>query len=191
VGNKYSDSTWTQVAWKDPRERNDQGSFYECYFSDIEGNFCAVPKEAFYSVGGFDEDLDKYFGMDFYSVLHRLSLQDKWSFYLDQTNKSYSLEHGRDQNWDKNNQETKSLVTETKNILRNVDTSPYLKISLISQSEIIKYLPLSISPTPKNIYRVHLLITPLQAEKIIINPHLSPIVRNGFTVVELGAYEAN
>lgn len=103
VGNKYSSTNWIEIVWKDPRERDDQGSFYPCYFSDIEGNFCSVPKKAFYDVGGFDEELDKYFGMDFYGVLERMSIAGKWDFHLDQTNKSYSLSHGRPDNWEEKN----------------------------------------------------------------------------------------
>lgn len=103
VGNKYSDDTWTAITWKDPRERDDQGSFYPCYFADIEGNFSAIPKTAFYDVGGFDEFLDRWYGMDFYSVMERLSLKGGWDFKLDQTNKSYSLEHDRPVEWEVKN----------------------------------------------------------------------------------------
>ncbi len=103
VGNKYLDDTWTVVTWQDPRERNDISSFYPCFFNDIEGNFAAVPQRAFDAVGGFDESLDRYFGMDFFSVMDRLNLLGGWDFKLDQTNKSYSLEHKRPKDWDEKN----------------------------------------------------------------------------------------
>lgn len=103
VGGKYEDDTWAVQTWKDPRERDDQGSFYQCYFNDIEGNFCSVPRAAFYSVGGFDESLDAYYGMDFFSVLDRLNLIGGWDFKLDQSNKSYSFEHGRPKGWEEKN----------------------------------------------------------------------------------------
>lgn len=103
VGNKYSDETWTVTTWQDPRERSDQGSFYACFFNDIEFNFAAIPREAFFAIGGFDEWLDKHFGMDGLSVVDRLNILGGWDFHLDQTNKSFSLEHGRPENWEEKN----------------------------------------------------------------------------------------
>lgn len=103
VGNKYQDESWSVMTWKDPRERSDQGTFYPCYFSDIEWNLCAVPKEALYAVGGFDEELDRFFGMDAYSVNERVNLLGGYDFKLDQSIKSYSLEHGRPPGWEENN----------------------------------------------------------------------------------------
>lgn len=105
VGNKYSDETFTVKTWQDPRQRIDQGVFYPCYFNDIEFNFCAIPKKAFYEIGGYDESLDKKAGMDGYSVVERLNLLNNgWDFCLDQTNESFSLEHGRlTTDWDEKN----------------------------------------------------------------------------------------
>lgn len=103
VGGKYKDDTWNVKTWADPRERNDQGPFYPCYFSDIEWNFCAVPKQAIYDVGGFDESLDSYFGMDGYSVNDRANMIGGWDFWLDQTNKSYSIHHDRPKKWEEMN----------------------------------------------------------------------------------------
>ena len=104
MGNKYSDDKWIVKTWQDPRQRSDQGTFYPCFFNDIEGNFCAVPRKAFYDVGGFDESLDEKAGMDFYSVMDRLNLIGDWDFHLDQTNESFSLEHGRlSDDWDDKN----------------------------------------------------------------------------------------
>jgi hypothetical protein len=101
VGNKYQDDHWTVKTWQDPRERDDQGTYYECFFNDIEGNFCSISKTAFYDIGGFDESLDRYYGMDFFSVLDRLNMVGGWNFKLDQSNKSFSLEHGRlNSQWD-------------------------------------------------------------------------------------------
>jgi len=100
VGNKYSDDTWTVKTWQDPRERDDQGTFYQCFYNDIELNYSAWPKEAFYAVGGFDEYLDKYSSLCGLDVLDRLNMIGGWNFKLDQTNKSYSLEHGRLPGWD-------------------------------------------------------------------------------------------
>lgn len=104
VGNKYTDETWSVQTWKDPRERDDQGTFYPCYWNDIEGNLCSVPKKAFYDVGGFDEEMDKWYGLDFFNVLNRLNDLGGYDFKIDQTIKSYSLEHGRlNEHWDRDN----------------------------------------------------------------------------------------
>jgi len=103
VGNKYTDDSFTTQTWRDPRDRSDQGSFYPCFFCDIEWNFCSVPKAALYAVGGFDEWLDYYYGMDGYSVLDRLNLLSGWDFKIDQTNRSYSLEHSRPEDWEEKN----------------------------------------------------------------------------------------
>jgi hypothetical protein len=103
VGNKYTNNLWQEKIWQDPRERDDLGSSYPCIFADIEWNFCSVPKAALESVGGFDESLDQYAGMDGYSVVDRLNMLGTYSFRLDQTNKSYSLHHGRLPEWDQKN----------------------------------------------------------------------------------------
>lgn len=102
VGNKYSDETFTVKTWQDPRENN-TGDFSYCGFMQIEFNLCAVPKQAFYNIGGFDESLDKYFGMDGYSLVDRLDLIGGYKFAIDQTIKSYSLEHGRPDKWEEKN----------------------------------------------------------------------------------------
>lgn len=104
VGNKYEDETWVVKTWQDPRERDDQGSFYPCDFADIEWNFCAVPKEALYAIGGFDEGADfEYLGMDGYGVNERLWDLGGWDFKLNQRIKSFSLGHGRVKDWEKLN----------------------------------------------------------------------------------------
>lgn len=103
VGNKYLDKYFFNKVWQDPRERDDQGTFYETSFDNWEGNFGSIPKQAIQDVGGFDEELDKYFGMDWYSVNYRIQALGAATFYLDQTNKSYSLTHDRYKGWDENN----------------------------------------------------------------------------------------
>lgn len=103
VGNKYTDEAWSIKTWQDPRERSDQGSFYACTPQDVEWNFCCCPKKSLYDIGGFDESMDfKFFGMDGVSVNERLDAVGCMT-YLDQTNKSYSLNHGRPEGWDDNN----------------------------------------------------------------------------------------
>jgi len=97
VGDKYDYDG--QKIWADPRKRLDQGTFYECFPNDIEFNYCSIPRKAFYEVGGFDEYLDRYAGMDHISVQERLDAIG-YKFYLDQTNESYSLYHDRLPEWD-------------------------------------------------------------------------------------------
>lgn len=126
VGNKYEDDTWMVQTWKDPRQRDDQGTFYPCFFNDIEFNFCSVPIEAFYAVGGFDEYLDKFYGMDGYSVVARLQMIGGWDFKIDQTNISYSLEHGRLPDWEERNALHGPYAKREKDYLEH-PTLPYLQ----------------------------------------------------------------
>lgn len=102
VGGKYSEESFTIKTWDDPRETTNYGTYYPCFFNDIELNLAAFPKEAFYAVGGFDEYLDKYSSLCGLDVLDRLNLIGGYDFKLDQTIKSYSLEHGRLPDWEKN-----------------------------------------------------------------------------------------
>lgn len=105
VGNKYTTifPTLGEIVWKDPREVDQVSGLFACTPNNIEANFCSAPKAAFYAVGGFDEDLDKYFGMDALSVFDRLGMVGGWKFYLDQTNKTYSLSHSRIPMWEEKN----------------------------------------------------------------------------------------
>lgn len=106
VGNKYT-KVYPQLGaetWRDPRMRTDQGTFYPCFFNDVEWNLCSCPKKALYDVGGFDESLDFLgFGMDGFSVNERINLVGGYDFALNQSINSYSLEHGRVDNWDRDN----------------------------------------------------------------------------------------
>lgn len=106
VGNKY-DKVYPELGtllWKDPRETDKNGTFYPCYPQDIEWNFSSCSKQALIDIGGFDEELDFIgFGLDAYQVNQRLWDLGGYDFKIDQTLKSYSLTHGRVDNWDKDN----------------------------------------------------------------------------------------
>ena len=106
VGHKYKDESWQEVVWRDPRVRDDLGTFYQCHFNDIEINLASFPKKAFYAVGGFDEELDKWAGYDHISVQERLwglrHQGEPWDFYIDQTQVTKSLPHGRLPHWEEN-----------------------------------------------------------------------------------------
>jgi len=100
VGNKYADDSWTVLTWQDPREMG--GALMPCPWMSVELNLAAFPKEAFYAVGGFDEYLDKYSSLCGADVLDRLNMLGGYQFKLDQSIKSYSLEHGRLPLWEEN-----------------------------------------------------------------------------------------
>jgi hypothetical protein len=91
--------------WSDPRKTDKYGSFYECFPQDVEWNWAAIPKEALLKAGGFDEKLDFLgYGGDQLQVGVRLDAL-KYRSYIDQTNESFTLRHGREdfggqQQWD-------------------------------------------------------------------------------------------
>jgi hypothetical protein len=128
IGDKYEQvvPTREKKVWADPRRSTGQG-FRECPFYLIEGNFCAIPKEAIYSVGGFDESLDfKGFGLDFYGLLDRLDIKGEYSFHIDDSNESFSEVHGRVDNWDKD----------------NITSGMYMEIhQKYLENPVLKYLP--------------------------------------------------
>jgi len=93
--------------WNDPRRTEKYGSFYECFFNDIEYNLAAFWKEDFIEIGGCDKELDIIgSGVALYQC------SDRWNdlgfkFWLDQTNESFTVRHGREdyggqKEWDKN-----------------------------------------------------------------------------------------
>lgn len=90
----------THKVWLDPRKNTTNGSFYEVNPEDWEANFGSVPRSLIYEIGGWDEDMDKYYAWDNVAVAYRLD-QVGAKFYLDQTNESFSFQHGRSGNWDK------------------------------------------------------------------------------------------
>jgi len=99
VGDKYKDG---EKVWSDPRKTG--VSFREVPFTEIEFNFCAMPRKALYDIGGFDESLDfEGFGMDGFSVVERLNMLGKYKFVIDEGIESFSEVHGRVDNWEKDN----------------------------------------------------------------------------------------
>lgn len=83
-------------AWNDPRKRLDNGSFYKCMWNDMEWNFASFPRQAIYDIGGMDEELDfRGVGGDQLQVCERWESLG-YDFYLDQTNESFTLRHGRE-----------------------------------------------------------------------------------------------
>lgn len=89
--------------WSDPRKTAKYGSLYECVFNDIEYNFCAIDNDLIKRYGGADEGLDYLgFGGDLYQLSDRMNDGGE-HFWLDQSNESYTVRHGREYKlWDKN-----------------------------------------------------------------------------------------
>ncbi len=93
------------VCWNDPRRTSKFGSFYECNWNDCEFNWGCLPRKLFLAVGGMDEELDFLgYGGDQLQLCNRLNDYGA-HFYLDQTNESFTLRHGREDfggqsNWD-------------------------------------------------------------------------------------------
>jgi hypothetical protein len=98
LGNKYPDDDFDIPAWIDPRFASP-----EYNWQSIEWNLCSIPKKLMYDIGGMDEVMDKNYGLDGYSVNHRLVDSKIANFKLERESQSYSLFHGRDKDWDKKN----------------------------------------------------------------------------------------
>ncbi len=89
--------------------------------------------------------------------------------------------------------ETQTMINEIRNVLADTNASslPYLKVSVVPLGEVTTKLPLSISPEPKRIYRLHLGISLLEKKENSKEPTLQKIIRDGFTAVELGVHLVN
>lgn len=98
LGNKYPDDEFDIPAWIDPRF-----SMEKYTWKEIEWNLCSCPRKLLYDIGGFYEKMDSHFGMDGFSVNHRLQDSKIANFKLEKESQSYSLFHGRDKDWDKKN----------------------------------------------------------------------------------------
>lgn len=90
--------------WADPRRQYmvEKGGFYGIPAADWEANFAMAPKQAFYDVGGWDEEMDKRFGMDNVSVVQRIEDLGKYEFYIDHDIECRGVKHGRPSGWDDN-----------------------------------------------------------------------------------------
>lgn len=86
-----------------------------------------------------------------------------------------------------NNNETERLEKDALNALRG--TSPYYFIGIANNREVKNNLPLNISPLPDSLYRIHLVLHPVDALYSSQAPSLLRVERKGFTVVEVGAFE--
>lgn len=98
IGDQYSDVNEYGMpinrVWEDPRKRNDCGSFYECYPEDVEFSLAAIPHSGLIKIGGFDEELDRYYSGDNISVMQRL-YDCGYKPMLDQNIVYRAIKHGR------------------------------------------------------------------------------------------------
>lgn len=98
LGDKYPDWDFDIPNWIDPRKTMLNTGWHE-----VEWNLCSCPKKLLYDIGGFDEQMDSFFGMDGYNVNQRLSELVGIEFKLERNMETYSLNHGRVEDWDKKN----------------------------------------------------------------------------------------
>ncbi len=87
--------------WQDPRKTDKHGEYYQCYPIDIEFTLCGISRQAFFEVGGFDEEYDTGCAVAEKELVLRM---DKLGYrpYLDQGLVYRSLHHPRlTSDWDK------------------------------------------------------------------------------------------
>lgn len=85
--------------WSDPRKK-DYKEAYEVNPEDWEMNFAFCPRKLLLEIGGADEKLDEYFGMDNISICERLD-QLGYRFWIDQSLEIRGIFHERNSEWDK------------------------------------------------------------------------------------------
>jgi glycosyltransferase involved in cell wall biosynthesis len=89
------------VVWLDPRKRADMGSLYISNPDDWEGNLCSFGRHLIYEIGGWDEEMDRYYAWDNVAVALRLK-QVGAEFFLDQTLESFSISQTHNKDWNEN-----------------------------------------------------------------------------------------
>jgi hypothetical protein len=81
--------------------------------------------------------------------------------------------------------EIKDLQIEAERDIHSIQTDS-LRISLMEQSVLDKYLPIQIEPKPQTIHRIHLFVEKAKDNELSTPPLIQKISRDGFTVVETG-----
>lgn len=81
--------------------------------------------------------------------------------------------------------ETDRLVHELTNAAHDVN-SDNVFVGFISSTELATYLPLTVSPAPSSLHRIHFHLSEV-TDSQVEPPWVTPIVRTSYTVVELGA----
>lgn len=100
VGDHYLSLDPPVLVWKDPRRTTQYGSFYEINPIDIEFTLCAIPRKAFYDVGGFDEEYDRGAAVGEKELCLRID-KASYRFYIDQSLEYKAIKHPRlTKDWD-------------------------------------------------------------------------------------------
>jgi GT2 family glycosyltransferase len=100
VGDQYKTLDPPVKVWEDPRKSLKYGTFYECFPDDIEFSLCAIPRQAFYDVGGFDEKYDYGAAVGEKELMRRID-KAGYTSYLDQSIEYEALKHDRlTEDWD-------------------------------------------------------------------------------------------
>lgn len=86
---------------------------------------------------------------------------------------------------DLNDKETNRLILDVKKTVDRFDSS-YIRVGLLDQTTIEKQLPLIISPKPSTLHRVNLILSETDAKQTLRAPKIDPIIRSGYTVIEVG-----
>ena len=85
-------------------------------------------------------------------------------------------------------QEEQALLSELQNASLDIQSST-IRISFVTQEDLTRLLPLSFSISPTNLSRIQFVVSPAKNSSISA-PQLRSIRRDGFSVVEIGAYSA-
>lgn len=111
LGDQYSSLNPPIKVWEDPRRNSKSGSFYECYPNDIEFTLCAIPRKAFFEVGGFDEEYDKGAAVGEKELMNRID-KAGYKSYLDQSIDYKAIKHDRlTKDWDRYYQITSEMYS--------------------------------------------------------------------------------
>lgn len=86
-----------------------------------------------------------------------------------------------------NENETNRLIQDAVNAVKT--NAGYYFVGVANTQEVEKNLPLKLSPQPDSLYRIHIVLHPVSFDYKAQQPEILPLHRNGFTVVELGAFE--
>lgn len=87
-----------------------------------------------------------------------------------------------------NQQETQDLMKEVERAKLDLQGTQTVFVGLINEATIAQKLPFTLSPQPTTLRRIHFYFEPVSAQLSPIAPAISPIIRTGFTVIELGTY---